>query len=241
MVIPGGPMQRAGGRQKDLILKIDDRDANGLGVVETTDLLRGPEGTNVTLVVGAAQGERRTIVVTRGPVVLETLQGLRKGDDGQWDYRVEPWIPICYVKVTQINGSTVHDLRKLEHQFRTEEVQAVILDLRSSFVQDLHHTLLLADALMDGGVIGRVRRGRDVREFRADRECLFRDWPLAVLVDQNTRGGGEWIAAALQDNHAAVIVGDRTAGIADAPTFVELPDSGGAMEMNTAIFEISER
>ena len=39
-----------------------------------------------------------------------------------------------------------------------------------------------------------------------------RDWPLAVLVDQETRGGGEWIAAALQDNHAAVVMGAPTVG-----------------------------
>jgi carboxyl-terminal processing protease len=146
-------------------------------------------------------------------------------------------MPICCVKVTQINGSTVHDLRQLERQFRTVEVQAVILDLRSNFVQDLHHTLLLADALMDGGVIGRVHTGRKVREYRADRECLFRDWPLAVVVDRATSGGGEWIAAALQDNHMAVIVGEPTAGIAHIRTSVLLPGNDGAVQMNTAIFE----
>jgi carboxyl-terminal processing protease len=236
-VIPGGPMERAGGRKLDLILKIDDRDAHALNIVDTIDLLRGPEGTSVTLVVGPTADERRTIVVTRGPVVLATLEGLRQSEDGKWDYRIEPYLPICCVKVAQINGSTVHDLRKLERQFRAEGVQAVVLDLRRSFAQDLHHTLLLADALMDGGVIGRVRTGSNVREYRADRECLFRDWPLAVLVDQNTRGGGEWIAAALQDNHAAVIVGEQTAGVAHIRSLAELPGDGGAVQMNTAIFE----
>ena len=236
-VIPGGPMERAGGRDGDLILKIDDRDAQNLSIGELTDLLRGPEGTSVTLVVGAARDESRTIVVTRGRVVLPTLHGLRKDDAGQWDYRVEPWLPICCVKVLQINGSTVHDLRKLELQFRKDEVQAVILDLRSSFSQDLHHTLLLADALLDGGLIGRVRTGANVREYQADRECLFRDWPLAVLVNRHTQGGAEWIAAALQDNHAAIVIGEETAGIAVVQTSVLLPDNAGAVQMNTGIFE----
>lgn len=237
IVVPGGPMERAGGRAGDLILKIDERDAHGLSIEETTDLLRGPEGTSVKLVVGAAANESRTIVVTRGPVVIATLQGLRKDDDGQWDYRAEPYLPICCVKVTQINASTVHELRELERQFRADEVKAVILDLRSSFAPDLHNTLLFADALMDGGVIGRVRTAASTREYRADRECLFRGWPLAVLVNQRTRGGGEWIAAALQDNQMAVIVGEPTAGIADVRTFVRLPGNEGAVELNSAIFE----
>ena len=58
----------------------------------------------------------------------------------------------------------------------------------------------------------RVRTKARVQEFRADRDCLFRDMPLAVLVDKNTSGSGEWIAAALQDNRAAVVIGEPTAG-----------------------------
>jgi carboxyl-terminal processing protease len=239
-VIPGGPMERAGGRDGDLIFKVDDVDAHGVTVVNMVKQLRGDEGSSLTLVVGAAGENARTIVVTRGPVVLETLAGLRK-TDGKWDYRVEPWLPIRCVKVRQINGSTVHDLRVLERQFQAEDVGAIILDFRSTAGSDLHHTVLLADALMDGGLIGRVRTQNHVHEFWADRECLFRDWPMAVLIGRETRGAGEWVAAALQDNRLAVLVGESTDGSASVRSTFTLSGNLGGVSLNTGVFERPSR
>jgi C-terminal peptidase prc len=240
-VIPGGPMERAGGRQGDWILKVDDRDARGITIATMVDLLRGDEGSGVSLVVGPGPDQPRTIVVTRGPVVLETLAGLRKTDEKQWDYSVEPWLPIRCVKVRQINGSTVHDLRVLERQFQADGVQAIILDFRSTAEGDLHHAVLLADALMDGGLIGRLHSQSHVHEFRADRECLFRDWPMAVLVGRETRGAAEWVAAALQDNRAAVLVGEPTAGSAFVRSTVSLSGNLGGVSLNSGIFERPSR
>ena len=228
-------------------------------MVKVIELLRGEEGTTVTLelcapdqyrrelrpgVPGAPLGmdgaeyetKSRTIVVTRGAIVLETLEGLHKNGN-LWDYKIESDMPIRYVKIGLVNGSTVHDLRLLESRFRTERARAVILDFRSTRAVDLHHTVLLADALMDGGLIGRFRSKNHVRDLRADRDCLFRNLPLAVLVDHETQGGGEWIAAALQDSGRALIIGENTAGYAFVESTVHLPGSEEELRLATGIFE----
>jgi C-terminal processing protease CtpA/Prc len=83
------------------------------------ELLRGEEGTTVTVELLAVGHGTRTITVTRGPVILETLEGSTKVGD-QWNYEVKSRTPIWYVNVKKINGSTVHDLRRLERRFRTE-------------------------------------------------------------------------------------------------------------------------
>lgn len=237
-VIPGGPMERAGGRRGDLIEKIDNRETKGMSVNQVVDLLRGDEGTKVDLVLRASAEKPRTLTVTQGHVILDTLAGLRKADDNiKWDYRIDADSPIRYVKIKQIGGSTVHELQQLERRFRHEGTQAVILDLRDSDGDNLHHVVLLADALLDGGLIGRVRMPRRVEVFRADRECLFRDLPVAVLVDSNTSGGAEWIAAAVQDNQAGIIVGEPTAGAWHVHFTIPLPALNSGLSMRTGIFE----
>jgi C-terminal peptidase prc len=234
-VFSGGPMQRAGGRLGDLIVKIGDQEMRGRGVLETVELLRGEEGTIVTLVVKSTEGEERNLTVTRGPVLLPTLAGL---DGKETDYRIPSAPRIRYVKIIQINGSTVHDLGKLERQFKAEGAAGVILDFRTGVdIGDLHHAILLGDALLDGGLIGRVRTRRQVQEFRADRDRLFRDCAVAILVDRSTRGRAEWIAAALQDNHAATLVGDRTGGSAFAYETIRVPERGEFLELATGILE----
>jgi carboxyl-terminal processing protease len=241
-VFPGGPMERAGGHSGDWMLKIDDRDAHGLELAKIIELLRGDEGTDVALLLGDATGASRTITVTRGPVVLETIEGFQKSDArGHWDFRIDANSPIRYLKIVQVNGSTVHDLKKLETEFRRSGATAVILDLRAVHGGELHHAMLLADALLDGGQIGRVRTQGDVQEFRADRERVFRDWPVVLLVDSQTGGVAEWIAAAVQDNRAGKVVGEDTAGIWQVSSAIQLSGMNSSLLLRTGTFERPNR
>jgi len=239
-VIRGGPMEKAGGREGELITKIGDRDTHKLSVEQITDLLRGAEGTTVTLQLRGSAGtaEPRTVTVTRGPVFFDVVEGLVRDRDGKWDFRIEPHLQIGYVKFRQVNGSAVHELRRIEREFRADGISAVILDFRSTSSTDVHQAVLVADALMDGGPIGRLRSpdGR-VQEFQADRECLFRGWPLAVLIDETTRGGGEWVAAALQDKGACVVMGGPSAGFEMSHSFVPVPDENLSVQLPTGFFE----
>jgi Peptidase family S41 len=77
---------------------------------------------------------------------------------------------------------------------------------------------------------------------------MFRSLPIAVLVDQFTSGTAEWIAAALQDNHRAMVVGRPTfsamvaiqGGISrrsDVISRVSLGDGSGAIELTTGRLE----
>jgi carboxyl-terminal processing protease len=232
---PDGPMARAGGQANDLIVKVDGRDTQGWTISQIRDVLSGDEGTTVSVDLKfGVNAAARTVAVTRGTILLPTLRGMA---DGIGKYQVLPNSSIRYIALRNINGSTVHDLRRLETTFRSERARAVILDLRNTHGHDLHVALLLADALMDGGTIGRLRTRTRVQEYHADRECLFRDMPLAILVDRETEGIGEWIAAALQDNGAAVIVGGRTAGSIVVQTFVPLPETNEYLHLPTGRFE----
>jgi hypothetical protein len=89
---------------------------------------------------------------------------------------------------------------------------------------------------MDGGYIGRLRTKNQIREFHADRDCLFRDLPLAVLVGNRTTGEGEWVAAALRESGQALVIGRSSGGTAFDRTTVILT-SGDGLRLATGVFE----
>src|SRR4029453_19090636 len=76
-----------------------------------------------------------------------------------------------------------------------------------------------------------------VHEFQADRDCLFRDWPLAVLVGRRTRRGAELVAAAVQDHRRGLLIGERTAGEPYVESTIFLPGSGDGLRLGTGLFE----
>ena len=145
---------------------------------------------------------------------------------------------IAYVKLNELVGSTPHELRKLAAQLERNRTRAIILDLRGTRSTSAHTALLVADSLLDHGTIGRVRTSHGETTYQADADALFRGWPMAVLVDRNTSGASEWLAAALQDNKRAVVIGAPTssAGINPGNAVVKtlLPLKGGEWSLSLA-------
>jgi len=237
----GGAARKAGAVSGDLLIEVEGKSTHQVEMKQIVDWLRGEEGSSVTIVVrkpGAAQS--RTYRLTRAVIPFDTLLGYRRGSDDSWTYRIDPATAVGYVWVNSLRASTLHELRKLENRLQAEGCRALVLDFRMSVGQGvLHHAALVADGLLDGGLMWRVRDAHgDVQEFRADRECLCRDWPLAVLVDKNCaeRAQGAVIAA-LQDNGRVIVVGEPTKCDGGVNSVVPLPESGEALVLRTARME----
>jgi carboxyl-terminal processing protease len=221
-VMSGGPADRAGVKKGDLFEEVDGVDTKGMELREVVERTRGDEGTDVTIKVRSPkEAKARTLRITRGRASSDqlfhaTVEGVRKLASGDWKVRLDVPDPVGYVKITDIGASTPHELRKLASRMESEGVRALAIDLRGAGAGGtalaVHSAVLVADNLLERGTIGRVRTVRGETTYQADSDALFRGWPIAVLVDQNTSGTAEWLAAALQDNHRATIVGWPTRG-----------------------------
>jgi carboxyl-terminal processing protease len=224
----GGPAHRAGLRPGDLLIEVDGKSTEGERLTPLIQRLRGDEGTTVTLVVRQpGEKETRTVKLTRTVVPFENVQGYRRADaEKVWDFRIDPDNPIAYATVRSITSSTLHELRQLDRRLRAEGTKALVLDLRLSAGGELQHCALVADGLLDSGTLWRVRDARgQVKERKADRDCLFRDMPIVVLASGPVRGV-PWLVAALQDNGRAVIVGESLPLSPFAHSEMDLPDGG---------------
>src|SRR5262249_36850210 len=156
------------------------------------ELLRGPEGTEVTMHVRRpGSSDTRAMKMVRAVVPFTSVEGYQRRGEDDWDYRASGDGSIAYLRMSGVQISTPHELKQLEGRLRREGFRALVLDLRFSRGERAQDALLVADALLAGGVIWRERdsRGR-VMEHRADPDCLFRDWPVTVLVSSRQRSDG---------------------------------------------------
>lgn len=212
-LVPGGPADRAGMKQEDRIEQVDGVDTKDMMLREVVERLRGADGTDVSVTV-RQPGEKkpRSLVATRGPLFIPTITGIQRRSSGEWEYCLSGNDSIGYLRIREISASTPHELRKVAQELQEEKLHALILDLRGVSSSQLHPTVLLADSLLDHGRIGRVHEAERVTTYDATPEALFRGWPIVALVNQETGQTAEWLAAALQDNHRAIVVGTATQG-----------------------------
>ncbi len=231
---PRGPAWNAGGRDGDLMVSIDGIDAKDMPLTRVVKLLRGQAGKPTTVVVRRPnEKETRTLNMVRGVVPFDTVLGVERDDQQDWRYtsKVDP--RIAYLKFESLRGSTPAELRRVASQVRAAGCRAVILDFRRTQAGELRHAVMVADLLLGAGPLGHVLDADRQRAFASAAEQLFAGWPMAVLIDPSTAGQAEWIAAALQDNQRAVLVGQPTAGQGALVELVELPMGLGGMRLNT--------
>jgi carboxyl-terminal processing protease len=236
---PGGPARKAGARPGDLIVAVDGKDVKSEPLPKIVKRLQGEEGTPVSMSVRQpGQKEVRVLDMIRGVIPFSSWSGYRRLGEESWSFKVDADVPVGYLRLLDVKASTLLELRRIEPVIREQGVQALVLDLRGAQGSEMTHAALVADGLLDGGTMWRVRDGQGrVKEYKADRDCLFRDWPLAVLVNEYTGGMAQAVAAALQDNGRAVVVGQPTRGEVYVTTVVRLPDGPGGVMLRTGRFE----
>jgi C-terminal peptidase prc len=244
--LPGGTAAQAGIKAGDMIEVIDQKPVlPGTGLVNVVDRLRGEEGSRVELRI-RREGSKALFSFTllRLPVKFVTVDqvGERIGRPKR------AWPQIGHLEFRSISASTAQELAVWERKFRAAGINAVILDLRNVggySKSDLHSAVLLADSLLDDRLLGKLYTRDGVREQKADRDCLFRDWPLVVLVNKRTSGAAEWVAAALQDaappnqhrNRRAIIVGSPSEGVNFVADWVPVPDTDQVLMVPTGLWE----
>jgi carboxyl-terminal processing protease len=236
-----GPAHRAGIRNDDILMQVNGKDTKGASVATVVEWVRGDEGTPVTFVVKRPDSdETRTVKMIRGVVPFESVIGHRRAEGDEWDFRPDPQAPIAYVHVSSLRTSTLQELRQLEPKLRTQGFRGLVLDFRSSSGDgQVRNAALFADGLLDGGLMWSTRGvdEKSRKEYRADRECLFRDWPMAALIDDTLDRQHALVVAALQDNGRAVVVGEPTKTDGYVNTLVTLPDGKTGLIFRTGILE----
>lgn len=235
-VFPQGAAYQGGIKNDDQIIEIDGAAVSGMRLDEVVDLLRGPEGSTLSLLIRrGGNSANQAISLRRGVVRFDSAFGYRRGSDGAWEYLVGDSSPIAYIQLSEIRPSTLEELRQIEQRLKSHKLHGLVLDLRFNSGGSFHDALLLADGLLPEAEIGGVRDASGERQYPSNAECLFRDCAVAVLINYGTSKEVEWLAAALNHGRGARLVGSATAGQGYSVEHVPLPDDRGALELWTKV------
>lgn len=226
-VQPGSPAQKAGIRPGDLVISVDGRSPEDPAFVVAFQRLlpiRGvfrPEsihraGPIKLKLLRAGQNQPIDVSLTPTSFRTETIFGARRRADGTWDYLLDPVDRIGYIRIGHIQLTSHKDFAEALRSIRSPALNGLILDLRWCPGGYLGESSTIARLLLapDQMPIARQRdRSGQVTPVEVEPiEIEATDFPVVVLVNNETSGGGELIAAVLQDYGRATIAGQKTVG-----------------------------
>ncbi len=221
-VTAGGPAEAAGLQAGELITAVDGFSLAGEARYEGAERIQGEEGTTVTLEVRSADGQTRTVELTRtrletDPVTAQMLEG-----------------NVGYVGLANFYDHSADRLKEEVTRLQEEGATALVFDMRNNGGGYLSQLTDMLDFLLPEGpiFISRDRAGNE-EITQSDASCV--DLPMAVLVNADTYSAAEFFAAELQEQGVAVIVGEPTSGKGYSQQTFQLPD-GSAMAISTGAY-----
>jgi len=222
-VVPGGPADKAGIENADIIEAIEGKSTHEMSLAEVTTLLGGQPGSSISLsIVRARRAEPQKVTVTRELITLPQVSE-KMLEEG-----------IGYVRPYALSKGRAQEIAADIKTLQKQNARKLILDLRDCSVGEENEGIAVANLFLNHGMITYLQGQRFAKEtFNADPQKDLTDVPLVVMVNRGTAGPAEIVAAAVMENARADVVGDKTFGTGGVQKVIEIPD-GSALILTVA-------
>ena len=225
-VFTGQPAQQEGLQSGDRVLAVDGESIIGFDLYEAISLIRGPEGSEVTLLIERPGDVLETfeVTITRARIEIPLVSSEVLDDD------------IAYVQLTEFGSTATVLVEQALEDVLAQDPVGVIFDLRSNPGGWLDQAVGVADLFLEEGIILTEREaGGAVQEFRSYSGDLAEEIPLVVLVNGGSASGSEIVAGAIQARDRGVVIGEQTFGKGSVWRPYRLSD-GSELRITTALW-----
>jgi carboxyl-terminal processing protease len=215
-IFADSPANRAGLAEGDLITHIDHEPVDPL--TDPTDVARGPIGSSVLLRVEKTGGAVVELDVKRQRVIAPTVEMSVSNN-------------IITAKISGFNRSTARDVSNGINDAITRlrgSARGIVLDLRGNPGGLLSEAVRVADLFVSSGrlLATNGRHPASVQDYEAREDDIAPGLPIVVLVNGRSASASEIVAAALQDNDRAIVIGSSSYGKGTVQMVIALPNEG---------------
>lgn len=208
------PGYEAGIRPGDFILAVDGTEITGMDLNAAVSLIRGEEGTSVTITL---MREEKTfdVEVTRRQIDVETVTYKMLEDN------------IGYIRIDEFDEVTAKQFSNALDSLTEQGMEALVVDIRNNPGGLLNIVVNMLDEILPKGVIVSVKdKNGATEEYKSDDKSRL-NVPLAVLINENSASASEIFAGAVKDFGVGTLVGTTTFGKGIVQTIFSLQDGTG--------------
>ena len=215
-----GPAYKAGVRDGDVVIKVDDTDITGMDLSSAVALIKGDKGTQVNLTI-VRDDKTYVFSIIRDEIITKTV-----------DYKMME-NSIGYIQISQFDEVTTEQFKEALTDLNNQGLKGLIVDIRSNPGGLLNVVVDIVDEIIPKGLIvytDDVNGNRKEYNGSSDNEITV---PMAVLVNGNSASAAEIFAGAVQDYGKGKIIGTQTFGKGIVQTIQPLTD-GSAIKYTIA-------
>ena len=227
-VFDGSSAQTAGVQQGDVVVAVDGDRSKTWSQTEVLAALNRDEGSSVVITwrrpetFGAEGGEEYTTALVCANSTEQNVDA----------YLTDQGVGV--IRLRQITSDATDLVRAAFEDLEGQGAQAYVLDIRDNPGGYLTQAVEVANLFVRNGTIVQIQTKSGISTRQASGEVVT-DKPLVVLINHNTAAAAEVLAAALQGNGRAAVVGQTSLGKGSVQVIREL-SFGGALRYTAAYY-----
>lgn len=221
-VFKDSPAEKAGIQAGDILTSADGTSLSGKSSDEIKKLVQGDEGTKVVIGV-TRQGKNQSFEITRASVKATTYGEMK--DNG-----------IAYLQLYQFGESTPEEVKAYLDDFKKENAQKLIIDLRDNGGGYLDSVSSIASCFLpkNSVVLQQEYKNGTRNQVKTQEKQYSKLGPIVILVNENTASAAEVLTLALKQQRSDVtLVGTTTYGKGSVQVTKQFKD-GSAIKYTTS-------
>jgi carboxyl-terminal processing protease len=219
--IDGSPAWEAGIRPGDVIVSVDGVESARRDPGEVTDLIRGEEGTDVTLVLRHRDSdETYTVTITRSKITLEPVSYMMLPDNVLW------------LRIARFSTGTTEGVREALEWGKENGMTGVILDLRNNPGGYTSEAMGVGSQFLPAGSVlykEQLSDGSVVDQTITQSGGAWLEGEMVVLINSGSASAAEIVSSGLRDNGRADLYGETTVGTGTVLSGFTLSDGSMAL------------
>lgn len=199
----GSPAAEAGVKAGDIILRVNGEDVTTHSLNDIVALIRGPEGTDVTLsLLRPDENRSLEVTITRGEIKLPAAS-----------WAMIPGTSVALIRLSQFTANAESDIRAALEGAKAANATAMIVDVRNNPGGLLEQAIkVTSQFLKDGNVLLEEDAEGNRRAYAVERGGEGTELPMVVLINAGSASSAEIFAGAVQDHKRGELVGQTTFG-----------------------------
>lgn len=214
-VVEGSPAEKAGLKSGDIIIKVNDKETQGLGIQAVATQIRGEKGTAVNITV-LRDGKKIEKKIIRDEIKIENIT--HKMIDGY-----------SYINIHSFIADTLpEEFSKAIEDSKNNKAKGYIIDLRGNTGGLLSNALYIANLFLEkGDIVLIVNRNGAKNNIAAKFNPEAIKEPMVILINPLSASASEIFCGAMKDNKRAKLVGETTFGKGLVQRVYSMPNSTG--------------
>ena len=201
-VFEDSPSYKAGLKDGDIILKLDDKDTKDMSVNDIASIVKNDGNKEVKLLVKRGE-ENLDITIVKDMVELPVVSGKVINHNDK---------KIGYISLSIFSSVASEQFNKQLVKLEKEGISGLVIDVRGNSGGYLTTVTDIVSYFLKKGDIIYKLEVNDKVTVRKDKTKESRDYPVAVLIDKNSASASEILASSIKESYNGYVVGTNSYG-----------------------------